>query len=705
MSLTPDKIWWTAAEIAEAGLPDLPSTKRGMTKVAERQGWQSDPDNARRRAGRGGGWEYHWSLLPSRARALLLSQASPKVADTTEARDRDAVWAWFESLPTGPKARAATRLATIQKAEALERGGLTRDQAVRDAAVLDGVSARSVWNWLGLVEGVRADDRLAYLAPRHRAKPRKSRAITVDPDFGDLIKSDYLRPEEPSLSSVFRRQTRVAKAKGIEVVPLHTVRRWLERSVSPLTVILMRKGVDALKAMYPPQVRDKTAMHAMEAVNGDFHRFDVFVKWPGQDKPLRPQMVAFQDVHSGRILSWRVDVSANSHAVQMCIGDMIETWGIPDHVLLDNGREFAAKAITGGSKTRFRFKIKDDDVPGLLTSLGCDIHWATPYSGQSKPIERVFRGFCDDIAKDPRLAGAYTGNKPGAQPENWGDRAVPLEEFLAVLAEGIEEHNTRTDRRSEVAYGRSFAEVFDESYASAPIRKATAEQRRLWLMGAEGVRPNKLTGSISFMGNEYWADWVHSHRGEKLVARFDTAALWDGLHLYALSGEYLGHVACRQKAGFFDVEDARVHSRARGDWLKAEKAAAKAHKRLTAAELGQALDEATPETTDAQPVAAKVVRLAQGPKVAPSVMVVDPEIDAKHRAMVADLTAHRAARAPDANDPAEDFDRARALERQIENGGDLTKDQHKWLAGYQTTPEYRARRAMAEEYGEDALGK
>ena len=67
-------------------------------------------------------------------------------------------------------------------------------------------------------------------------------------------------------------------------------------------------------------------------------------------------------------------------------------------------------------------------------------------------------------------------------------------EFLTVLAEGIEEHNTRQGRRSEVAWGRSFAEVFEESYAIAPIRKATEAQRRLWLMGAERLSADKGLG-------------------------------------------------------------------------------------------------------------------------------------------------------------------------------------------------------------------
>lgn len=55
----PRQKWWIAAEIADAGLPDMPSTRQGVDTLAMRQNWRAHPELARRRAGRGGGWEYH----------------------------------------------------------------------------------------------------------------------------------------------------------------------------------------------------------------------------------------------------------------------------------------------------------------------------------------------------------------------------------------------------------------------------------------------------------------------------------------------------------------------------------------------------------------------------------------------------------------------------------------------------------------------
>lgn len=698
--LTPKQVWWTIAELAASGLPDVPNTQQGVDQLARRQGWRSNPELCRRRDARGGGWEYNWRLLPVRAQRKLLVTKAAQAAKPKQ--DRAAAWAWYEGLPDSVREKAQARLRIIQQIEAIEPV-VGRDMAVREVAGLTGQGARTLWGWLRLIEGVRPDDRLPALAPRHRAEgPRKvSRSKDCDPEFFELIKSDFLRSSCPSFSTCYRRQLRVAAAKGLAVLPERTMRRRLDAAVSQVTQVLCRKGIDAVKRLYPTQTRDKTCLHALEAVNGDYHKFDVFVRWPVErDQSLpayvgRPQMVAFQDVYSGRILAWRVDQTANSSTVLLAAGEMIEDWGIPEHVLLDNGREFAAKAVTGGAETRYRFKITDEDVPGLFTSLGCEIHWATPYSGQSKPIERAFRDMCDNIAKDPRFDGAWTGNRPDAKPEDYGSRAIDLEEFLRVLAEGIEEHNTRVGRRSEVAYGRSFAEVFDESYAQAPIRKATEAQRRLWLMGAKGVKAHGRTGEISFQGNRYWGDWMNGIAGEPVVIRFDPADLWAGLHIYSHDGAYLGHAPTLDRAGFFDMEEAKLLARARRQWLKAEREAAAAHRKFTAAELGRMLDEVSP--VELPPPEAKVVRLPKA-KVAAKA----PGTAAPASATVTALPLRPASET--AETPRERFRRALFLEQAEAAGQPITRDQRRWLAGYQTTSEYRIERALWDDHGDAIFG-
>lgn len=713
MSLTPAQEWWTPAQIAESGLPDLPKTRQGVDALADRLKWR-EGKFARRRAGKGGGWEYSWKLFPNAAQRALIKQAvAPKAA---AARARDEVWAWYEALPEAVKAKAQGRLLLIQKVEALE-GAIGRFLAVEQVAALDGTGARTIWSWFAMIEGIAAHDRLAYLAPRNRAAEKRPRAKDCAPEFFEVLKSDYLRLEAPPFTDCYRRSARVARDKGWDILPERTMRRHLDAAVSRVSQVLARQGVDAVKRLFPAQVRDKTCLQALQAVNADFHKFDVFVRWPsvGGEPGLvaRPQMVAFQDIYSGRILSWRIDQTPNSTAVMLCAGDMIEAWGIPEHVLLDNGREFAAKAITGGAATRFRFKVKEDDIPGLFTALGCTIHWATPYSGQSKPIERAFRDMCQSIAKDPRLAGAYTGNTVMAKPENYGSRAVGLEDFIKVVAEGIEEHNARENRRSEVAFGRSFNVVFDESYQAAPIRKATEAQRRLWLLGAEGLRADTRSGAIKFQGNEFWEPWLSEFAGTRVVIRFDPADLWTGVHVYAQDGAYLGHAGCRQKVGFFDMDEARIHARLYRGWLKAQKAEVEAHRVFKAAELGLTLDGIS--DTPAPKPEAKVVRAQFGKPATPEAIArpsgsppIDPAtLERIQAGVVANLDAARAGKGatPTAEETARDrFKRALDIERRLAAGEPVTRDQERWLSVFQNTSEYRSERLLWDDFGDAIFG-
>jgi hypothetical protein len=703
----PSQEWWTSAEIAEARLPDMPTARQPVEKVIARGAWR-ETSLARRRSGRGGGWEYHWSLLPIRAQAALLKTATVSEVPAP-AKDRDEAWSWFEGLPETVKAEARRRLRIVQMVEGLEalHG---KHLSVHMTASAEKVGARTIWAWFALVDGIPVHDRLAYLAPRHRAgsteKPRR-----VAREFLDLIKSDYLRPERPSFTSCYRRQIKVALKKGWDVPPEKTMRRAFDREVSKTTVILARRGVDALKRMTPAQVRDKSALRPLEAVNADGHIVDVFVQWPAEPgqplpKPQRPHLIAFQDIFSGRILSWIVDITLNRRAVQLAAGDMIQAWGIPEHVLFDNGKEFANKPLTAGTERRFRYTHREDDVPGLFALLGCKVHFATPYSGQSKPIERAFRDFCDAIAKDPRFSGAYTGNKPDAKPENYASRAIPLDTFLRVLGEGIAEHNTRQGRRSEVAWGRSFAEVFDEGYATAPIRKATEAQRRLWMLGAEGVSAQKPAGQVVFMGNEYWAPWMREHAGQRIVIRFEPADLHSGIHVYAADGRYLGDAPCRQKTGFFCEEDARLIAKERKSLRKVERAFLDQHRKFTARELGLMQDELQaflPET----PPEAKVVRgvfkagpAQPKPLPAPRGMTAQ---EARVHAEVTDLTA-RLQSAPAEEDVRAKFRRALQLECAIADGEAVTDEQRQWLAMFQRSAGYRGERKLYEDFGDAMFG-
>jgi putative transposase len=720
--LVPQKLWWTAAEIAAAALPDLPATRQGVELLAKKMGWRTTV-LARQRSGKGGGWEYGWELFPIHAkRALLKDAAAALPAPASGAGlgraglpakvvDRADVWAWFERQTDKTKAEARARLTIVQTVEALVRTTCcTKQVAVATVAREHKLSDKTVWNYFALLQGVPSADRLPVLAPRHGAAEKRRSRVTVDPEFMARYKSDYLRPSEPASAAVYRRTVQWFEEHGLSaaIPPEWLVRRRYQASTSRFTELLLRKGEDALKAAYPAQTRDRSDLGALDWVVTDTHKWDVFVRFPlehGERVPFigRPQMIAFQDLSSNMVLSWRVDRTPNSAAVAAAAGDMIRDYGIPRHVLFDNGRENAAKWITGGAKSRYRFRVKDDDIPGLFTMLGTEIHWATPYSGQSKQIERTFRDFAQDVAKHPAFDGAYTGKSTADKPSDYGQRVVPMELFLEVVARAIHEWNSRADRRSEVAYGRSFADVFAEKYAAQPPLRATEEQCRLWLMGAEGIQTNRLSGVIRFRKNEYFAPWLGELAGERVVIRFDPTDLWEpGVHVYDLDGSYLGHAPCKRKVGYADMAEARAHAKARREFMGLVKKAAAAEVKYSALQLGADLlsitDMRSPSTDG------KVVRAAFG-KAAELRTAPEREETAADRVVENVVRASFEPRAPEpeVDDPWHAFRRVLEIEARLAAGEAVTPDQVRWAEGFKRTPKYKGQLAAYDLMGEAAF--
>lgn len=558
--------WFTSAELAELRLPGLPTTKRKINERASFEGWALRTDAqgkplARPRAARGGGLEYHADVLPAATRAAIATMGVAAVADVSDQPETRAAaqWRWFDGSSAAVQDEGRRRLTAVQAVDALEAAGMTRSAAVTMAAKNAGVGASTLWKWLGMIAGVARADRLAFLAP---ARGGGGAAATVDDQLWTLLISDYLRPEKPTFSSCYYRvKNRHAAPQGLAMPPERTLRRKMEREIDPRLIVLKREGAEELRRMLPAQERSVLGLHAMEAINIDGHKWDVFVNWgnDAQGKPIigRPMMVAVQCLYSRKVLAHRIDESENALATRMVFADLFRDWGIPKACLLDNGRAFASKAITGGAKTRFRFKIKEWEPTGVLTGLDIAIHWATPYRGQSKPIERAFRDMCDAIAKDPAFAGAYTGNNPLAKPENYGSRAIPIEEFRKIVALGIAEHNAKPGRRNETANGRSFDDVFFESYATAPIGKATPEQLRLALLTAEDRRCDSKTSVITLEGNRYWAPELARFAGQKLTVRFDPDDLHGEVHIYDREGQFIVTAPAIAKSGFFDKASAR----------------------------------------------------------------------------------------------------------------------------------------------------
>ncbi len=293
--------WYSAQELV--GVAGLPKSIMGLHKQATREAWRSRPLKRS-----GGGKEYHFSCLPRAAQAALamrwytteheggrkaLQHSKNGPSSTSEHR-----WDAFGRLPGGQQKRGHKRMAVLMALLALESNGLTRNQAIaalqKQGAAPD---RKTVFRWLERVRSYPITDWLPMLAPSHGGEQQTANGTL---EAWNFYKSDYLRPERPSAAACYRRLQQVSAQKDWQLPSLKTLTRRLKREVSRPTIMLARRGEGALENTYPAQERTAKDLFALALVCGDGHRFDVFTKWPGQKKPVRPMLLALQDVYEGQ---------------------------------------------------------------------------------------------------------------------------------------------------------------------------------------------------------------------------------------------------------------------------------------------------------------------------------------------------------------------------------------------------------------------
>lgn len=600
------KDWWTAAELAAAKLPGLPTAKRKINELAQRQGWAFEVDGAglplaRPRQGRGGGLEYHRKLLPPAALAALVKRGLSVPAEVAPVIEtpRDQLMTWFERQTDKVRGEAARRRDALAAIDELTAAGHTTTAAVAIVAARHGVGAATLYEWRKLVRGAPRSEWLPRLAPQRQGCTTEAE---IDPEAWRLFRSDYLRPEKPTWSSCWHRLNNDwAKPRGLTLPHVKTFQRRLEREVNPLVLARLRGGAETLRRSLPALQRTVMDLRALEAVNIDGHEWDVRVDFgPGADGKrdiARPMMVAIQDVYSRKILAWKIGRSESAALVQLTFAELFRRWGIPAHCVFDNGRAFASKWITGGAPYRFRGQDLPGDPLGLMASLGIEVHWTTPFRGQSKPIERAFGDLERHVGTHPAFAGAYTGRSTQHKPENYGARAVPIEQFREVVDKGIADHNARTGRRTEAAAGDSFDQAFNASYGASTITRATEADLRMALLPADKVRADARTGQVKLFGNVYWSQALLDHAGKPLVARFDPDRLHDDVHLYdRASGVFLCTAEVWDPAGFFDVAGAKRKARLDSNARRLAREA------IEAQQLAEAADVAAAYRGDGQPL-------------------------------------------------------------------------------------------------------
>lgn len=596
--MIPLKSFYSANELSQLGLKSLPTSHRRILDKAKRENW-----NSRKRDGKGGGVEFAVKSMPEEVQAEIVVKLGksavknlPVLAKPQAPVDAQLLWATYEQGTAKQQQKAQMKLGIMFAVAELVSGGVK----ILDALALvchkhnqDGekpVTVSAIKSWWYQVKDADRSLWLPLLMDSYGAHS-ESREAAFTPEAWAFFRADYFRNERPQFGSCYERLKRAASANGWVIPSPSSVKRKILREIPKTHQTYLRDGTYALSRMYPSLIRTVAGIEALEWINGDGYQHNVFVRWHN-GHIIRPKTWLWQDVRTRKILAYRCDESENTNMIRLALLDVVNKYGIPKHLTIDNTKAAANKKMTGGVKNRYRFKVREDEVQGIIPALGIQLHWTTVRygrgRGQAKPIERAFShgGLGELVDKHPLLAGYHAGDNALDKPDNYqGNKAgVDYESFILALEEGIQMFNDRQERETEICQGKlSFNQAFERDYATAEKRWATPEQLRYLLTLHEevtlkdnGTFTLKAGGEVQGLRNRYEAYELIGTKHKKVVVRYDPNNLHDAVWVYSLDGSYLAEAHCTVDAAFGDTSAAQDHSRKEREFVRHTQKAAKA---------------------------------------------------------------------------------------------------------------------------------
>lgn len=392
------KEWLTARDLAEAvkrlKLSALPTSVQGWNDHADREEWTSCVALHRRRQGRGGGREFHVSLLPDRLVAALQGEQSREVALVHQRERRELEIARRQALSTaGLSARQrevmTSRAALLSAIDAFRVAeGISRNAAIDHFMTEPGtfgvpaavvatandranserdVSARTIKRWFASREagGVGA---LAPLATkerqdvpawfwqflRHYAQPQKPRLNTALAEYAATLPADRTPPNYDQVRRLVGRLGNVEKHRG-------------------------REGSLTLKSRMAYVMRSTADLLPTCVYTADGKTFDAEVAHPIHGAPFRPEISTIVDVATRRALGFSVGLAENSFGVVDALRHAIERAGIPAIFYVDRG-------------PGFRNELLDNQLTGITERLGITKLHSLPYNSQARGIIERFNG-------------------------------------------------------------------------------------------------------------------------------------------------------------------------------------------------------------------------------------------------------------------------------------------------------------------------
>jgi transposase InsO family protein len=294
------------------------------------------------------------------------------------------------------------------------------------------------------------------------------------PKAWEAFEAIWLDPRQPSIAYAHRRVVDLAKQHGWAWPGERRVAQLVKEKISPMRACLLREGEHAYTRKFQPSMeQDADKWAPMQCWVGDHARLDFFVgvavggKHGGEVRAYRPWLSLWLDWRTRAVVGYTLTLHPNAHSIKAALLDGARRmeYTLPEHVWVDNGKDYQSAALHGLSK-RARRDRRDEfarlgglydwdktQAVGIFGRLAITPHFAIPknHNGKSR-IERFFLTLHSDF--DVSIE-SYCGGNPGmvgeehrraAHAKENAHRLPTLEEIRPKLDAWIEHYNHSVHR-------------------------------------------------------------------------------------------------------------------------------------------------------------------------------------------------------------------------------------------------------------------
>ena len=375
-----------------------------------------------------------------------------------------------------------------------------------------------------------------------------NRTVVDDDDF-EYFKNLYLKEGSPSVRSCWDITLGYAMEKNPEInkhnfpSPISFMRR-LEAEVPETSVYMARNGKSAWNRKYGWYIeRDYSNILSGQIWVSDHAQMDVACT-DENGKVVFPWVTAWRDYKSGKWLGWSLHTeSPNSDHIFQTFYFGARRYGLPNDVIIDNGKDYRCKDFAGGRQQNIKVDVNQARTRTMLDELGVKVHYALPYNAQTKPIERDFLKIKELLTKH---CIGYRGGNVVERPEVLADeikqgKIMHFDDFKKIFNNFVIKILNRRPSEGKNLNGKCPDQLFYDEFQTKnhisrdALKLFCMRTSRNFTIGRNGIQDRQL-------GITYWADWLIAETGLKVYLRRDPRNYKEAWVFKASNDEFVGTV-------------------------------------------------------------------------------------------------------------------------------------------------------------------